>query len=152
MIRCQFYPTEALLEKINEDARRKGISQSAAVIEKLEEAYGIIGKESTNNAIPFSELMVTIQNECREYVDGLMKNNVFDAEFTLYNASQTFRGLEMADDNGRLLSMKPRIGKAFRALVDSGTVKNIAPAKTKTGKQKREHNAAVYKIVLGEDE
>lgn len=151
MVRCQFYPTEALLEKITEDAERKGISLSAVIIEKLEESYGIIGREN-NNTIPFSELMVTIQNEFNEYVNELIKNNVLNTEFTLYKASKTFRELEMADDNGRLLSMKPRIGKTFRALVDSHIVEKVIPCRTKTGNQKREHNAAVYKIELRRDE
>lgn len=148
MKRYQIYPSNELDEIITKEASRKGISISAEIIEKLEAAYGMV---NVNEPIVFSEIMATIQEEVEEYVASWMKDNSScDKSFTLYKASKTFADISMVDASKRLVSMKPRIGKAFRSLVDNGKIANVVPLKKANGEQKREHNAAMYTITKEE--
>ncbi|MBX4264478.1 hypothetical protein [Clostridium estertheticum] len=148
MIRYQFYPSKELQEKISKEANEKGISISSVITEKLEIAYVIINDETQENVV-FSDVLSTIQKEVGEYVNTWLKDRDSCArEFTLYKASETFKSISMADTNKRLVSMRPRLGKAFRSLVDNNMVcgKYVTPSLTDKGTQKREHNAAVYII------
>lgn len=150
MIRYQFYPSKELQEKISTEAAEKGISISSVITERLEIAYGIINDESQEDVV-FSDILSTIQKEVEEYVNRwLIDRDSCDREFTLYKASKTFASISMADANRRLVSMRPRLGKAFRSLVDNKMVKHVTPSLTDKEKQKREHNAAVY-IIEGAD-
>lgn len=147
MKRYQIYPSNELDEIVTREAARKGVSISAEIMEKLEMAYGIINETDT---MAFSELVTKIRSEVDEYVLACINNDLCTKEFTLYKASKTFAEISMADDAKRLVSMKPRIGKAFRKLVDDKVIKNVKPLRKVNGEQKREHNAAVYVIDIDE--
>lgn len=148
MKRYQIYPSKELDEIVTKEATRKGISISAEIMEKLEVAYGIV---SETEEVGFSDILTTIQSEVEEYVSKWLEDaSSCDKEFTLYKASKTFANISIADDSRRLVSMKPRIGRAFRKLVDNKMVPYVIPLKKANGEQKREHNAAMY-VIAKED-
>ncbi|MBO5387782.1 MAG: hypothetical protein IJZ96_05280 [Lachnospiraceae bacterium] len=145
MKKWQIYPSAALADAVTKDAEEKGISISAALVEALEKAYGITGE---NEEMSMTDVLSKIQLEVEEFIADQLANPEFAIlEFTLYKASETFAEISMGDPNGRLVAMKPRLGKAFRKLVDDKTIKHVIPARKPNGEQKREHNAAVYRIV-----
>ncbi len=145
MRRWQIYPGEELERVVTKEAERKGISISAELVETLEKAYGIVGDK---DELSFTVTLGKIRLEVEEYIAKWSEdNNSCDREFTLYKASKTFAEISMGEPDGRLSSIKPRIGKAFRKLVDDKTIQNIAPARKANGEQKRAHNAAVYQII-----
>ena len=148
MKRYQIYPSKELDDIVTKEAARKGISISAEITEKLEIAYGIVNETEEAS---FSDILTTVQFEVEEYVNKWLKDNSScDKEFTLYKASKTFANISIADKSQRLSSMKPRIGRAFRKLIDDNMIPYVIPLIKSNGEQKREHNAAMYVIATEE--
>ena len=149
-MKLQFYidQNSQLFHEIEKEAKSKGFSMSAVIMERLEKAYGIIlsSEDDSEDVKAFSAILDGIRKDVEEYVRNWMADSSSCAqEFTL-QVSPTFARISMADESGRLTAMKPKLGKAFRGLVDQKAIPHVRPALTVDGKQRRRYNAALYEI------
>lgn len=135
MAKLQIYITDDLYARIIESVRRKGTTVSTEIMQVLEREYP---DEGSACDVSFTELLNTIKDEVLVFLE---ENR--DLEYTLYDMSETFKEIDMAE-NDRLTALKPRLGKAFRALVDNGKIPGLVPVYSH-GRQKRRYNAALYR-------
>lgn len=142
-MKLEFYPSEELEQAIRREARETGMTVSSIITEKLELAFGI---KSENDDVIFSDALAKIIQETDEYVKTCKEDSETEIkDFTLYESSETFRKISMSE-NGKISSIRARIGKSFRKAYEDGKIEGIEPAQV-NGNQKRRHNAAVYNIL-----
>lgn len=141
-MRIQFYPSQALENKLNHEARTKGVTVSTFVNEILEKHFGLISATS----LPQSTIQKKIFDEISEYINT--HKNSANREFDLNKASPTYRTIEMSYA-GKPHILRASIGKAFNRTVGIGAFKNIRQVILKNGKPKRtvSNRAAVYEII-----
>ena len=137
MERIQFYPNELLKNKLEADARNKGISTSSLVVEVLLKYYNL----TPENRLPFEDAVKQVFEEIAEYIKDKKPN----FEFDLLNASETFRNIEMIA-NGKPSTNRARIGRKFAHNFKT-LFPNIEPVRINNNIKKSINNATVYKLV-----
>ena len=108
MNRIQFFPDDELLQKIEHEANKRGLSKSQIVVEALRERYGI--SDEGHPSLP--ELTSKVLDEIEAYV---MDPNT-PSEFSLYTASETFRNIEMTAIK-KPATVRASIGRSFTAKI-----------------------------------
>lgn len=103
-MRTQFYPSEELGKKLNNEAEQLEVSVSILVNDLLNKYYGLIPATSLSN----SELRKKIFEEIAEFVTNQKRGKEFD----LNEASETYKKIEMVYA-GKPSSIKAQIGKEF---------------------------------------
>ena len=137
MERIQFYPNELLKNKLEDDAKNKGISTSALVVEVLLKYYNL----TPESRIPFEDAVKQVFEEIAEYINDKKPN----FEFDLLNASETFRNIEMIVE-GKPSTNRARIGRNFAQNLKT-LFPNIEPVRINNSIKKSINNATVYKLV-----
>ena len=139
MRRIQFYPSEVLEKKLEEDSRKLGVSISTLVVEVLNEHYGLVEK----NTFCESQLTKIVMDELKAYIDDPQS----DREFDLLKASKSFATIEMTYA-GKPSTIRAKIGKKFATQVGvAGPFKNVSIVYKPNGKvKKNSNNATIYKI------
>lgn len=145
MKRLQIYVDDPLFAEIDRRAREKGIPVSSEIMPVLEKYYlekaEFKASKPAAEAVSFDEILTKVANEVTAFIAA---NKHSAKEFTLYEMSPYFFSLSMAEDD-RLTGLKPRIGKAFRSMVDTGIIAGLTPVMSH-GRQKRKNNAALYEM------
>lgn len=142
MHRVNIYLDDALWQKVENSAGNKGISWSSEIIAVLERAYAERDRDEGQAESPdYDEILSKIRAEAEEFIAAAGQTG---KEYTLYEISGFFASIAMAENN-RLNALKPRIGKAFRSMVDNGVIQGLEPVYS-GGRQKRRNNAALYRL------
>lgn len=141
-MRIQFYPSEDLEKKLNNEAERFEVSVSTLVNDLLNKHYGLIPATSLSG----SELRKIIFKEISEFV---LKQKP-GREFDLNEASETYKNKIEMVYAGKPNIIKAQIGKEFNnkyvGLVEPFiTVKQV---RLENGKPKRTvgNRAAIYVV------
>lgn len=108
MERIQFYPNSILKDKLESEARNKGLSVSSLVVELLQEHYKI----SPRPTMPLSKAVTQVLNEIEDYIRGINSGETFD----LLTASATFAKIDMTA-LGRPSTNRATIGKIFASKI-----------------------------------
>ncbi len=140
MIRVQFYPSEELATRLNEDAKSLNISTSALVVDLLNRHYHLLPE----NKLSLPEVTKKVIEEVAAYV----KDPNSEKEFCLFTASKTFRTIEMVCD-GRPQTIRASVGTSFVALAGKKEpFLNVAIVYRPDGTAKKSvNNAIMYKII-----
>lgn len=141
MERVQFYPNESLKNKLEKDAKNKGISTSALVVEILFQYYNL----TPENRLPFEDVVKQVFDEITEHI----KNKEINYEFDLLTASETFRNIEMVAD-GKPSTNRARIGRRFAQNIKT-TFPNIQPVRINNKIKKSQNNATIYKLIKNQN-
>ena len=133
MNRVQFFPSEELMNRLTDEAEKKGVTVSQLVGDILERHF-----ELAKPGRSITELTVDVLKEVEEYIQ---KDDV--NRFDLLAASETYRNIEMFS-GGRPSTVRASIGRSFAGRIGTGPFKNIRKCIV-NGKQKLSaNNALVY--------
>ena len=144
-MRIQFYPSEELEKKLNNEAEQLEVSVSTLVNDLLNKQYGLIPATTLSN----SELRKKIFEEISEFVTKQKPGREFD----LNEASETYKHKIKMVYAGKPSIVKAQIGKEFNnkyvGLVEPFTT--VEQVRLENGKLKLtvSNRAAIY--VVGEN-
>lgn len=136
-MRIQFYPSEELEKKLDEDSRKMGVNVCTLVNDILNKHYALIPPDSLTDV----EIEQKVFQELRAYV----KMNPKD-EFDLNKASETYAKIDMVYA-GKPRILKATLGKRFSNMLGSGDFVNVEQVLI-NGKPKKTvgNRAAIYSI------
>lgn len=138
MRRVQFYPGRMLEEALENEAKVLDVSISALVVDILNEHYGLRVKDT----MPISELTNKVICEIEEYIKTLQPGE----EFSIENASDTFRNIEMFSA-GKISALRANIGRRFAKNVGKDRFEKVTISYKTNGKPKKNfNNATMYKV------
>lgn len=137
MRRIQFYPSQELEQKLEEEAHISGMSISALVNEKLNDLYF----PRDDDDFPLSVLTAQVLNEIEEYI----ANPDNPSEFDILSASKTFRGIEMVSKK-KPSTVRASIGRSFASKVGTEKYVNVEQVKENGKLRLSINNAIMYKV------
>jgi Holliday junction resolvasome RuvABC ATP-dependent DNA helicase subunit len=134
MQRVQFYPSTALANILESEAKKNGVSVSTFVTDLLNEYYGL-----NTNSRSITQLTAIVLKEVEDYI----KNTHGTIEFDLNTASSTYRTIEMTCA-GKPKTVRASIGRSFASKVGTNPFANVRQCKI-NGKNKLSiNNALMY--------
>lgn len=138
-MRIQFYPSDDLENKLNNESNRLGVNVSALVNDILNKHYGLVPPDTLSD--------VQIEQKVLEEIQNYIKDPSHTNEFDLNMASTTYSKIEMIYA-GKPRILKARLGKVFAKLIGTGDYLYVEQVMLSNGKPKRTvgNRAATYKI------
>ena len=116
MQRIQFYPSKQLVNILDSESSKAGVSVSQYVTDLLEEYFGL----TSTNGPTITQLTSTVLKEVEEYIKGQSGKVQFD----LLSASATYSGIDMVKGK-KPSTVRASIGRAFAAKVGSAPFTNV---------------------------
>ncbi|MCI8660533.1 MAG: hypothetical protein HFG54_09860 [Lachnospiraceae bacterium] len=138
-MRIQFYPSDELKDKLNNESNKLGVSISVLVNDILNKHYGLIPPDALTD--------LQIEKKVLDEILVYIKDESHMEEFDLNMASDTFSKIDMIYA-GKPRILKARLGKTFAKLIGTGNYKYVKPVMLANGKPKRTvgNRAAIYRI------
>lgn len=139
-MRIQFYSSDELQKKLEQDSSRLGVDVQVLVNDILNKHYGLVPADTMSDA----EIERKVLQEITEYIQD--ENNV--DEFDLNMASPTYSRIEMIYA-GKPRILKARLGRVFAKHVASDNeFKYVEQVMLKNGNPKRSigNRAALYRV------
>lgn len=138
-MRTQFYPSDELENKLNNESKKLGVNVSVLVNDILNKHYGLIPADSLTDV----QIEQKVLNEILVYV----KDSTHIGEFDLNMASATYSKIAMIYA-GKPRILKARLGKSFAKLIGTGEYEYVEQVMLANGKPKRTvgNRASIYKI------
>ncbi len=138
-MRIQFYTSDELEDKLNNESEKQGVSISVLVNDILNKHYGLVPPDTLTDL----EIEKKVLDEILVYI----KDDSHIEEFDLNMASATFRKIDMIYA-GKPRILKARLGKTFAKHIGTGNYKYVKQVMLANGKPKRTvgNRAAIYRI------
>ncbi len=105
-MRIQFYPSQILERKLQEEANKANVTISTLVVDLLNHHYGLVPAQSKTNV----ELRKIVFAEISEFI----KTRPVGEEFDLNMASKTYEHISMVYA-GKPSAIKAQIGREFNS-------------------------------------
>ncbi|MBD5548315.1 MAG: hypothetical protein HDQ97_13090 [Lachnospiraceae bacterium] len=138
-MRIQFYPSDELKDKLNNESNELGVSISVLVNDILNKHYGLVPPDALTD--------LEIEKKVLDEILAYIKDESHIEEFDLNMASATFSKIDMIYA-GKPRILKARLGKTFAKLIGTGNYKYVKQVMLANGKPKRTvgNRAAIYRI------
>ena len=138
-MRIQFYPSDELKDKLNNESNELGVSISVLVNDILNKHYVLVPPDALTD--------LEIEKKVLDEILAYIKDESHIEEFDLNMASATFSKIDMIYA-GKPRILKARLGKTFAKLIGTGNYKYVKQVMLANGKPKRTvgNRAAIYRI------
>ncbi len=138
-MRIQFYPSQILEQKLQEEANKANVTISTLVVDLLNHHYGLVPAHSKTNV----ELRKIVFAEITEFIKTLPVGKEFD----LNKASKTYENISMVYA-GKPSAIKAQIGREFysKCVAKIEPFDKVVQARLPNGKLKLtvKNRAALY--------
>ena len=141
MNRVQFYPSQALSDILNAEAKAKGVSVSKFVTDLLERYYGL-----SVSAPSVTQLTSVVLQEIENFLKAHEGERVI---FDLNDASPTYRNIPMAAGL-KPSAVRASIGRSFAGKIGKPPFSNVKKYQVNGVQQLSVNNALIYILLPGD--